>query len=228
MIDLTNKRAIIFDLDDTLYSRRGAAERTFPGMLRELLYTNRSEEFIAEAVELMMSKVSRNSMVHDGVFSALTEAYPTDKPFSRELCLDYYYEHISEFAELFPGTRELLIRLRERGMKIGVLTNITAARLYSQKKKIEALGLESLVDLIIFSGEVGIHKPDRRLFDLAAERLGVKNEECVFVGDDPESDVRGALGADMEAFFIDRFTDEGLFAGEERVSRICSLTEILM
>ena len=33
---------------------------------------------------------------------------------------------------------------------------------------------------------------------------------------------------DMEAFFIDRFTDEGLFAGEERVSRICSLTEILM
>ena len=227
MIDLTDKRAIIFDLDDTLYSRREAAKRTFPGMLRELLYINRSEEFITEAVELMMSKVSRNSMVHEGVFSALTEAYPTDKPFSREACLDYYYEHISEFAELFPGTRELLMQLRERGMKIGVLTNITSARLYSQKMKIDALGLEALADDIIYSGEVGIHKPDRRLFDLAAERLGVKNEECVFVGDDPESDVRGALGADMDVFFVDRFSDEGFFTGEPRVARIGSLNEIL-
>ena len=45
----------------------------------------------------------------------------------------------------------------------------------------------------------GVHKPDPRLFEITAERLGVKPQECIYVGDHPVNDIQGALSAGMGA-----------------------------
>jgi FMN phosphatase YigB (HAD superfamily) len=55
--------------------------------------------------------------------------------------------------------------------------------------------------------------------------LGVQNNQCIFVGDDPDSDIEGALNADMEAVWIDRFPDNGRFEGVMRVHRVKSIYE---
>ena len=82
-------KAVLWDLDDTLYSRTAAARRMFPGMFRECLYTERSDDFIEEAVAFMMTQARCNSVTHEDAFRALLEQYPSDKPYERTACLDY-------------------------------------------------------------------------------------------------------------------------------------------
>ncbi len=225
MFDITKTKAVLWDLDDTLYSRVDAARQTFPGMFRENLYADKSDTFIHETVDFMMTKIHRNSMIHEDAFHALLEKYPADKPYIRPDCLNYYYEHISEFATPFPEQVEVIKKLRDLGIKTAIVTNISEDRLDSQRQKISALGIEPLFDVIVFSGELGIHKPDRRIFDHATNLLGVSNDQCVFVGDDPTSDVAGALNAGMEVVWIDNWEYDGSFANEPRVHRVKSVLE---
>lgn len=220
-----SKKAVLWDLDDTLYSRREAARRMFPGMFRTCLYTDRSEMFIREAVSYMMTQVKRNSMTHEDAFRALLERYPSDKPYVRADCIAYYYAHILEFAEPVPEAVEIIKKLKARGVKMAIVTNITPELLEHQRKKVETLGIAELFDAVVFSAELGVHKPDRRIFDHTADLLGVPNDQCLFVGDDPESDVAGALAADMEVVWLDRWQDDDRFDANPHVHRVKTLGE---
>lgn len=225
MFDLARTKAVLWDLDDTLYSRVEAARQTFPGMFRELLYPNRSEKEIADAVDYMMTLVHRNSMIHEDAFRALLEKYPPDKPYVRADCLNYYYANITRFARVFPEQIQVVKKLRARGVKTAIVTNITADRLDSQKRKIDVLGIAELFDAVVISAEIGIHKPDRRIFDYTAKLLGVSNQECLFVGDDPDSDVAGARNADMEVLWIDQWENDSRFDNDPCVHRVRSVLE---
>jgi len=225
MFDIHKTKAVLWDLDDTLYSRVDAARHTFYGMFRELLYPGRNDAFIEETVAYMMTQVKRNSMVHEEAFHALLRKYPSDKPYIRADCLDYYYAHISEFAKPFPEQLSVIRKLRAVGVKTAIVTNVTPDRIYAQRQKIRALDIESLFDAVILSGELGIHKPDRRIFDHAAGLLSIPNDRCVFVGDDPVSDINGALNAGMEAVWLNRWAGDHCFAQEPRVHCVTSVLE---
>ena len=223
MFDYERIKAVLWDLDDTLYSRFDAARQTFPGMFKELLYTDKSDEQIAEAVDYMMTKVHRNSMVHPDAFAALLEKYPADKPFDHGACLNYYYANISKYARPFEEQMQVIRELRQRGIKTAIVTNIIPERIASQRQKIINLGIAEYFDAIVISGEFGIHKPDRRIFDHAAELLGVSNEECLFVGDDPDSDVAGARNAQMEVLWLDNWGNDGRFDNDPYVHCVKSV-----
>ena len=213
-------KAVLWDLDDTLYSRVEAARLTFRKMLRDLFYKDRSDEFYVEAADLMISKRARNAMINDEVFASLLDAFPTDKPFDKSAAVDYYFNHIAENAVPFPEPISVIKALRERGIKNAIVTNISEQRLCSQRAKINALGIAPLFDAIVYSGEIGVHKPDPRIFEYAASLLGVMPSECLFVGDDPTSDVAGALAAGMEVVWVDRYEDEDGLAAQSGVHRV--------
>jgi putative hydrolase of the HAD superfamily len=139
--------------------------------------------------------------------------------------VEYYYAHLRAFVE--PGKEQLEVvqALRAMGIKNAIVTNITPELLVSQKAKVKALNIAHLFDAIIYSAELGIHKPDRRIFDHAAQLLGVSNDQCVFVGDDPASDVIGARNAEMEVVWLDRFAYNGSFADDPGVHRVHSVKE---
>lgn len=225
MFDKEKVKAVLFDLDDTLYSRVDAARGVFHGMFKTHLYKSADDSFIEEAVSYMMKHIKPNSMVHEDTFEALLKKYPSEIPYNRKNCLDYYYEHISEFAKPDKEAFEIIKRLRSMGIKTAVVTNITPDRLDSQKAKIKALGLEKIMDLIVMSGEIGIHKPDKRIYEYAADALGVLPSECVFVGDDPNSDIKGAVGADMEAVWIDRWNSDDDIKRSPKVTTVTKIDE---
>ena len=116
--------------------------------------------------------------------------------------------------------------LKEQGYLLGVVSNGPSVL---QNKKLDTAGIRDLFDVVAVSGDYGIHKPDRRLFDLAAQKLNVPNEACLFVGDHPVNDIKGALGAGMQAIWM----DYGTFAGQRtqgvpeirRVSQVLGLLE---
>jgi putative hydrolase of the HAD superfamily len=72
--------------------------------------------------------------------------------------------------------------LRDRSLRLGIVTNGETA---FQRRHIEALGLDRLVDAVLISQSEGLRKPDPVLFGRAAAKLGVTAADCVFVGDNP-------------------------------------------
>ncbi len=104
-------------------------------------------------------------------------------------------------------------RLRARGCRIGLISNWDRrlAGLFA------GLELDRFVDTIVSSAEVGLHKPDPRIFELALERLGVTAENAVHVGDHHYADVLGAESVGMLPVLIDRYGGE--HPGHERFIR---------
>jgi putative hydrolase of the HAD superfamily len=105
-----------------------------------------------------------------------------------------------EVWKFYDDVEPTLGALRRRGMRLGVVSNWD-----TRLRGISAgLGLDRLVDFVVISAEVGVRKPDPRIFEEALRRAGVRAGEAVHVGDLPEEDVEGARRAGLGAFLIDR------------------------
>lgn len=78
---------------------------------------------------------------------------------------------------------ERIIRLRQSGLKIGILSN------YSQgfQERVAQNGVANYADVILSSFEIGVMKPDPQAFHILCDRLGVKPTELIFVDDTPRS-----------------------------------------
>jgi epoxide hydrolase-like predicted phosphatase len=83
---------------------------------------------------------------------------------------------------------------RDAGVRTGLISNSWGTSIYDPD------ALEGMFDEIVISGDVGLHKPQPEIYKLAADRLGVAPEECVFV-DDLRENVRGAEEVGMTAVF---------------------------
>ena len=71
-----------------------------------------------------------------------------------------------------------------------------------QWAKVRHCGLEGLVNAVIVSGDLGIHKPDRRIFEWALTKIEGRAESTLFVGDNPTADILGASGVGMATAWI--------------------------
>lgn len=103
-----------------------------------------------------------------------------------------------EAMAVAPGAVEGLASVRAQ-RPIAVITNGPSDL---QRGKIDRLGLEDHVDEVVISGEVGVIKPDRAIFALAAERLGRPLEQGWMIGDNPVSDIGGARDAGLRTIWL--------------------------
>lgn len=100
-----------------------------------------------------------------------------------------------------PGAADTLAALRERGYRVGLISN-TAWPAELHLEDLEELGLLHHIEHPIFSGDLGVWKPNRAIFQHALDALEVAPEQAVFVGDNPREDVRGAQAIGMRAVWI--------------------------
>jgi putative hydrolase of the HAD superfamily len=124
-----------------------------------------------------------------------------------------------------PDAEETLRALRKRGFALGMISNASG--------EVSGLWAETpflpLFDAALFSADERLMKPDRRLYERMADRLGVPPEECLFVGDGAYRELQGAAAAGMTPVLIrapyDEWEHEGTagWAGP----RVSSLNEVL-
>jgi len=118
-------------------------------------------------------------------------------------------EYISEFEEVtdqrhyrvFPDVLPALERLRAAGLKTAVISNADA----DVTAFCTHFAFADQMDVIVTSALVGWEKPDPRTFQAAYEPLGVDPADALHIGDQPGSDVVGALNVGMRAALIDRY-----------------------
>lgn len=105
-----------------------------------------------------------------------------------------------EALEPFPGAIDALAVMRERGVRLALITNGSAK---FQRRKVERFALDPLFDAVCIEGELGFGKPDRRVFETALARLRVPPTAAWVVGDNLDWDIAPALELGMTAVWVD-------------------------
>jgi HAD superfamily hydrolase (TIGR01549 family) len=185
------QRLALFDLDNTLVDR-ASAFRLWAG------------EFAAErglgeaAVRWLIEADGDGFGAKDRFFASVRERFDLADP-AEELWARYR-SRMPELVRCPPVLLRGLARLRESGWRVGIVTNGMAD---NQLAKIERTGLADHVDACCVSGEVGIRKPDARIFRLAAERCGADPDRGGWmVGDSPELDIAGGRATGLRTIWI--------------------------
>ncbi len=111
-------------------------------------------------------------------------------------------------AHLDPDAIPLLDSMRDRGTRVGLCSN-APYRVESLHGQLGFLGLESHLDAVTFSAEVGWRKPSPRIFEAAMRALGTGPASTVMVGDSEVADIAGAHAAGMRGVLIRRSGNEG-------------------
>ncbi len=139
-----------------------------------------------------------------------------------------YREHnepLHDELECCAGMDDVLVRLREDGRRLGI---VTAKRRSTVELAFRTLPLEHLFEVIVGGDETARHKPDPEPLLLAAERLGVAPNECAYVGDSP-FDIRAAKTAGMFAVAVTwgRIHDRAKLEPEEPNAIVDDAAELL-
>ena len=111
-----------------------------------------------------------------------------------EQLLQDYVNHFKEYCVPFPNLHEMLASLTSQSIVLGIISN---GKEQFQMDNIIALGIEKYFKTILISEKEGIKKPDLRIFKKALEQLSVSPNECIFVGDHPENDVKASKDLGM-------------------------------
>lgn len=106
------------------------------------------------------------------------------------------------YIQLDPDAIPVLTELRHRSFRVGVLSNFDDTP--HVLRLLEDSALTPLLDAIVVSDQVGLKKPDTRIFQHALSILGSPADRTAFIGDHPEQDFAGAEGAGLHAILIDR------------------------
>lgn len=222
-------RAVLWDIDDTLFDYTGAdraglaahlagegiAERY--GAPREALatwrrITDRHWERFAAGVGTFQGQ--RRDRVREFLAEPAMSDAQADDWFGR------YVEHYTAAWELFPDVVPVLDALAG-GYRHGVLTNSSVA---NQDPKLRHLGLRDRFEVLVCAVELGVSKPDAAAFLAACSEMGLEPGEVVYVGDQPEIDARGARDAGLTAVWLDRDGTRG--PGPDGVHRIAGLDRL--
>lgn len=191
--------AVLFDFDDTLQNRPAAFRRFGEYFLNKYLPHLSGEAFEA-AFETMKALNNSGYVDYLQYFTAMPKAVGIADPLPAEVLFREYQRVFPNFVQLFDGSEDTLRTLREKGYRLGIVTNGPCVQ---QHRKLDVSGLRPLLDTVLVSSEEGVAKPDAELFRRAAARLGLSPAQCLFVGDHPVNDIGGALASGMKAIFLD-------------------------
>ncbi len=101
-----------------------------------------------------------------------------------------------------PGSGRVLWALRERGIRIGLISNTGRTPGRVLRIILQRAGLLEHFDALTFSDEAGLRKPDPRVFRWTLNKLGSRPEKAAHVGDDLEADVGGARAAGLRGIHL--------------------------
>jgi putative hydrolase of the HAD superfamily len=187
-------RAVLFDLDDTLYDREELVRRVITDqydIFQDELRSVPKETFVGRAVQLDDHGYADKRALYATVVAECRLA-----PDLIDRLVENFWTSYDEKCRLPDDTSVTLQTLRKNGIKLGVVTNGSTER---QQRKLNSLGISSWFDVVLISEAEGIKKPAPEIFHRALRRCGVEAADAIFVGDHPETDIRGALQAGLRA-----------------------------
>ncbi|MDX1651650.1 MAG: YjjG family noncanonical pyrimidine nucleotidase [Brumimicrobium sp.] len=133
---------------------------------------------------------------------------------------DKYIQISPHQTNLFPGTKETLEQLKKDNFRLHIITNGFKE---TQFIKLEKSGIIQYFEDILCSEEIGVNKPDPKVFNAALRRTGAKNVHSMMIGDDFNADIIGAENCGIRAVLFDPY---GHYNDRIDLEKISSLEEL--
>jgi FMN phosphatase YigB (HAD superfamily) len=227
-------KAVFFDLSYTLAygepSREEAYDRAFKGLgfsippkaLMRGIAAADSFVFKEDLVSILVNGSAADKLKAGACYPRLilkeANLEASDETILKLMKLvvrDYRKSDFRLYDDVLPALK----LLKERGLKLGLVTNATKEQMAS----LDDSGLGDYIDLVANAEEAGADKPKPPIFELALKKAGAVAAEAAMVGDQFELDVLGAKGVGIKAIWIDRY---GLYPESDFRPRIQSLGEV--
>lgn len=205
MIGVTMIKAVFFDIDDTLYDTSGFARLARKAALNVMIDAGLplSND---EAYKLLREIITEYGSNYDKHFNILTKrVFGEEKPLLIALGMITYHNVKFALLRLFPQTTRTLIYLKKQGYDLGVISNGITIK---QWEKLIRLDLHHFFDHVITSEEAGVEKPDKKIFEVAMEKMGADAEESVMIGNKFSEDIIGALNSGISAILVNSQLEE--------------------
>jgi putative hydrolase of the HAD superfamily len=135
------------------------------------------------------------------IFSDILKENGLNSPFLAESCCKLFRLLSRERFQLFPDSLPVLEDMRKSKYPLAVVSD--AQKVFCPEES-EILGIRQFFKFFILSTDFGFRKPDSRLFTIACTLLGITPSDVVYIGNDPEADVKGAKQVGMQAILLDR------------------------
>jgi putative hydrolase of the HAD superfamily len=193
-------KAAIFDFDGTLLNRDESVRLFIDGQyhrLNNFVGHISREEYVSRFVKLD----NHGYVWKDIVYQQIVKEFDIAKITWQELLQDYMNEFKNNCVP-FPNLISMLEKLKKNNLILGMITNGIGQ---FQMDNIEALGIEKYFEVILISEWEGIKKPEPQIFNRALEQLRMLPSECIFVGDHPVNDVKGAQNVGMKGIWKQDF-----------------------
>ena len=217
-------RALLIDLDDTLYDERSyvlSGFRTVAGIIAGRFPTVAPERLLGEMIAELdahgRGKVFDRVLDHVGAGA---------DPQLVQTLVQAYRDHRPTIA-LWPGVAQALAELA-RDYRTAVITDGLGLM---QRRKVEALGIEGLVEAVFYCWEHEAPKPDPACYLAALERLDARPEDTVVIGDNPRHDMAAARAVGCRSIRVlsGRFAGlgDGGFPPDATARKFTDVTKIL-
>ena len=203
--ELKRPKAVVFDTDNTIYPY-DVAHRAAMGAIQDkamsLLSITRQEfdEAYKKARRDVKEKLQGTASSHSRLlyFQRTVEFLGMGTKILLTLDLEQtYWRTFLINTRLFPGVKDFIFRLKSDGVITANITDLTAQ---IQFRKMVYLGLDEYFDYVVTSEEAGRDKPHKAPFEIVLSKIGVDPSEIWMIGDDPVSDIEGAVSVGMVPF----------------------------
>jgi putative hydrolase of the HAD superfamily len=219
-------KAVVFDLDNTLYEYNDAHFKGLDIALRhisvrfnvalDILYEQYEAVRLNLKIPLKNTAASHNRYIY---FLHICRKFNIPISEAEEVHKIYWVEYLINM-KLKPGVESLLQNLRKRNIKAYILSNFTVEHTFA---KLRALKILQYFTDVITSEEVGAEKPAPSCFEAALRITGIEPNNLLIVGDDYEADILGALRLKIAAVYMG--ADKSLY-GSNLYYSFSSFTEL--
>lgn len=206
-------RNIFIDLDDTIWdftaNSHVALRTTYDDLSLARIfpcYEAFCNDYYAKNKELWElyhhGKIEKDFLIIERYAYLLRQAhYPDANNQLASHINSYYLDTLAEQKQLVPYAIELLQYLTSRGYNLYILSN---GFIEVQKLKLQSAGIAHYFGRIVLSDEIGINKPDRKLFDYALQVTDSQACNTLMIGDNYDTDILGAIDAEWGQIYFDR------------------------
>ena len=196
--DLSEYRTWLLDLDGTLVDSAPDLHGALEATLRRHGHPSVSEELVRQSVGAGARILIERALSELYPQPAAQEAALATIELLHEHFLDYYAGHIADRSQPYPGVRETLADLRERGMALAVVTNKYEGL---SRQLLDALDLTRYFGAVVGGDTLPVRKPDPEPLFEACRQLGSDPARALMIGDSI-TDIRAARNASMPVICV--------------------------